>query len=169
MKTDGAGIRLLIVDDNPNFRRLLRAILSSISTAEIAEAENGAQALELLERFSPSLMLVDWCMSPMSGAEFITHVRTHPSSPNPVVPIIVVTGYAESGLSQQIRDVGADDFVVKPVSPRTVLGRILRVLQTPRPYVRVGDYMGPDRRRRTVANLSSDRRLANSRSAKVDG
>lgn len=169
MRADGAGLKLLIIDDNPNFRRLLRAILSSFSTAEIVEADGGPSALQIMESFTPSLILVDWRMTPMSGAEFVSYIRTNPNSPNPVVPIIVVTGYAESGLAHQIRDVGANDFVVKPVSPRTVLGRILRVLQTPRPYVRAGDYVGPNRRRHIAQTLSEDRRGDKSRSAKVDG
>lgn len=169
MMTGKGEVRILVVDDDPNFRRLMRAILSAISTAEIAEAGDGHQALQVMRDFAPTLILVDWHMQPMGGAEFISHIRTHTDSPNPLVPIVVVTGHAESGLATQIRDVGADDFVVKPVSPRTVLGRILRVLQAPRLYVRSGDYMGPDRRRRTQENLPNDRRRPDGLSAKVDG
>ena len=158
MMTGKGEVRILVVDDDPNFRRLMRAILSAISTAEIAEAGDGHQALQVMRDFAPTLILVDWHMQPMGGAEFNSHIRTHTDSPNPLVPIVVVTGHAESGLATQIRDVGADDFVVKPVSPRTVLG-----------YVRSGDYMGPDRRRRTQENLPNDRRRPDGLSAKVDG
>lgn len=169
MGADQGRIRILIVDDNPNFRRLLGAILSAIPTADVAEASNGDEALEVLRSFIPSIILVDWRMHGMDGAEFIRYVRSNPDSPNPLVPIVVVTGYPEGGLAQQIRDVGADDFVVKPVSPRALLGRILRVLQSSRPYVRAGNYVGPDRRRKTESEVPEERRKRESLSAKVHG
>jgi CheY-like chemotaxis protein len=158
MGREGAPLRVLVVDDNENFRRLVASILKSATVSEVLEARDGAEAVEMLANTCPHLALVDWRMGPMGGADFVSYVRTHPDSPNPCMPVIVLTGYTHDGLAQEVREVGADDFVAKPISPRTLMGRIMRVLQSPRPYVRGGGYLGPDRRRHRSGPIEYERR-----------
>lgn len=158
MGQEGAPLRVLVVDDNENFRRLVVSILKSAAVTEVLEARDGAEAIEVMSAACPHLALVDWRMGQVSGAEFVSYVRTHPESPNPCMPVIVLTGYTHDGLAQEVREVGADDFVAKPISPRILMGRMMRVLQSPRPYVRGGGYLGPDRRRHRGGLIDHERR-----------
>jgi CheY-like chemotaxis protein len=154
----GAQLKVLVVDSNENFRRLVISILRSASVSKVVEASSGAEAVELMDNFAPNLALVDWRDGPMEGGEFVSYVRNHPNSPSPFMPIIVLTGYSHDGLAQEVRAFGADDFVAKPISPRILLGRMMRAIQAPRPYVRGGNYLGPDRRNRQTAGVSDERR-----------
>ena len=82
-----------------------------------------------------------------SGLDFVIRVRTAEDSPNPYVPIIMLTGHADKEHVMAARDAGVHEFLAKPVSPRNVYGRLISVLNNSRSFVRVGDYFGPDRRR----------------------
>jgi CheY-like chemotaxis protein len=158
MAQGGAQFKVLVVDSNASFRRLVASILRSASVAEVIEASNGSEAFELISTYEPNLAFVDWHVEPMGGTEFVTYIRTSPQSPNPFMPVIVLTGYSYDGLAQEVRAIGADDFVAKPISPRILLGRMMRAIQSPRPYVRGGRYLGPDRRRSHKNPVATDRR-----------
>jgi len=87
-------------------------------------------------------------MSPVDGVEFTRLVSNAGDSPNPFLPIIMLTGHAERARVEEARDSGVTEFVVKPVTARSVLDRLNAVIMRPRPFVRTADYFGPDRRRR---------------------
>ncbi len=94
------------------------------------------------------MAIVDFQMSPIDGVEFTRLVRNAADSPNPFLPIIMLTGHAAKARVEEARDAGVTEFVVKPVTARAVLDRINAVILRPRPFVRTGEYFGPDRRRR---------------------
>ena len=108
---------------------------------------------------------VDWEMPPDSGLDFVKRIRLAEDSPNPYVPIIMLTGNNEKGHVMAARDAGIHEFLAKPVSPRSVYGRLLSVLHSPRPFVRVGGYFGPDRRRRDTGFEGGDKREADRKPA----
>ena len=87
-------------------------------------------------------------MSPIDGVEFTRLVRNATDSPNPFLPIIMLTGHAERVRVMECRDAGVTEFVVKPVTARAVLDRLNNVIFKPRAFVRTSEYFGPDRRRR---------------------
>ncbi len=74
-------------------------------------------------------------------------VRTGKDSPNPFVPIIMTTAYADKQRVMEARDVGITEFIAKPLSAKTLMGRITAVIEHPRAFVRSARYFGPDRRR----------------------
>ncbi len=80
--------RVLIVDDNPDDRRLMRDYLQA-GRAEIEMARNGKEALEILERFTPDLMVVDLVMPVMDGATLLRELRSDPRLID--LPVVVVT------------------------------------------------------------------------------
>ena len=124
-----ATIKALVVDDEPLARDGIRLLLAEHPDVELAgEAGNGAEALRLVDRVRPDLMLIDVQMPQMSGLELAAHVAaTHPQPP----AFIFVTAYDEFALGAF--DVHALDYVLKPIDEarfaeairraRTLIGR----------------------------------------------
>lgn len=116
---EGRRLNVLIVEDNINFRRLLRTILTSIHVHDVMESEDGESALDLLRTYPADLVLLDWKMEPMDGLAFMHRLRQGPDSPNPTVPVIMVSGYTDAALIAQARDVGVNEFLAKPISAKS--------------------------------------------------
>ena len=108
-------------------------------------------------------------MQPLDGIDFVRLLRNSPDSPNPMVPVIIVSGHSTAGKVGEARDAGANEFLVKPVTARGVIDRIQRVIENPRAFVRAEDYFGPDRRRRDDENYKGPRRRASDKVAEKAG
>lgn len=139
---------VLVVDDQPFTRLLVRRILRAIGIRHIIEAEDGATALAQLHEHAVDLAIVDWEMEPVDGLKFVDRVRTPDASPHPYLPIIMLTAHTEAERVREARDAGVNDIIAKPVSVETMYKRILSIIERPRPFVRSARYFGPDRRRR---------------------
>lgn len=144
-------LKALIVEDNAHMRALLRALLGGLGVAEVFEAQDGAKALEVLEAIAPDFVLTDLTMTPVDGIAFTREVRNSVASPNPFVPIIMVTGHTERARVLAARDAGVTEFLAKPVTARSLFLRIVEIVDRPRPFVRADAYFGPDRRRHNGA------------------
>lgn len=153
-------IKFLVVEDNGFMRQIIRRILASMGAKDVKEAEDGADALKLLRLFSPDIVITDWMMDPIDGIELTRMVRTAKDSKNPFIPIIMLTAHSEMSRITQARDSGVNEFVIKPISVKSLFARVQAVIERPRPYVKVGDYFGPDRRRKQVKTGGQDRRLS---------
>jgi two-component system, chemotaxis family, chemotaxis protein CheY len=141
-------LKILVVDDNQHMRKLVVTILQAFGTIQIYEAADGETALIIMRDAAPDVVLLDWQMEGMSGLDFIRTVRTGPDSPNPFVPIIMLTGHTHIDHVRMARDAGANEFLAKPVSVKAILSRLASVIEHPRPFVRTKTYFGPCRRRR---------------------
>ncbi|WEK58473.1 MAG: response regulator [Candidatus Brevundimonas phytovorans] len=138
---------VLLADDNPNMRSIVFAMLKSIGVTRLREVSDGSAALEALNARPADLAIVDFKMLPVDGVTFTQLVRTAPDSPNPYLPIIMMTGHSEKRRVAQARDAGVTEFLVKPVTPLALLTRIQAVIMHPREFIRTDSYFGPDRRR----------------------
>jgi DNA-binding NtrC family response regulator len=98
--------------------------------------------------------MTDLAMQPLDGIDFVRLIRNSKDSPNPMVPVIMITGHSTTRRVAEARDVGVTEFLSKPVTARGVIERINRVVENPRPFVRTGDYFGPDRRRRQAPDYT---------------
>jgi CheY-like chemotaxis protein len=96
------------------------------------------------------LILAYMAMAPMDGIAFTRHLRTSENSPNPFVPIIMITGHTERYRVEAARDAGVTEFLAKPLTPTNLYARIAEIVGRPRSFVRTGGYFGPDRRRKTM-------------------
>ncbi|MCH7937373.1 MAG: response regulator [Proteobacteria bacterium] len=143
-------VRVLIVDDQDFIRSLLRHILNVLGCKQITDAADGHTAWELIQDNAPDLLIVDWEMQPMSGLELVQKVRHDKGSPDKFLPIIMITAHSERPRIITARDSGVNEFVMKPVSARTLFSRLNAVIEHPRRFVRTGEYFGPDRRRKRV-------------------
>jgi two-component system, chemotaxis family, chemotaxis protein CheY len=143
-------LRILVVDDNQHMRKLVVTILQAFGCTQIVEAVDGEHAWSCLPDANPDVILLDWQMSGMTGLEFVRKIRTDPDSPNPFVPVIMLTGHTHIDHVRMARDAGANEFLAKPVSVKAVLSRLMAVIEHPRPFVRSKLYFGPCRRRRAM-------------------
>jgi two-component system chemotaxis response regulator CheY len=138
---------VLVIDDNPFMRTLIRGILAHIGVKAIHDAADGITGLELVRTLAPTLVLVDWEMPMLTGAEFVRTVRSPATFPLPDVPIIMVTGHGERWRVLQALQLGVNEFLVKPVSANSMLERMVSIVANPRPIVQLGSYYGPQPRR----------------------
>ncbi len=151
-------LRVLVVDDNVHMRRLVTTILNAFGVGSIFEASSGEAAWDLVCEHNPDVIVLDWVMEGMSGIDLIKMIRANPQSPNPFVPVIMLTGHTSMEHVQGARDAGANEFIAKPVSVKTMMSRLSSVIEHPRPYVRTKAYFGPCRRRRNQDHAGGERR-----------
>ena len=141
-------LKFLLVDDNAHMRALLTELLKALGCREIHEAADGADGLQALRSHAIDIVITDLAMEPLDGVEFVRLLRNSPDSPNPLIPVIMVTGHATAHRVAEARDVGVNEFLAKPITASGVIGRIGRVIEHNRDFIRTEDYFGPDRRRR---------------------
>lgn len=144
--TSLSDLHLLIVDDNAQMRHVLRCLLRAGGINNVSEAETGEAALEAMRASPIDLILLDWKMAPIDGLAFTRMVRGNESSPNPYVPILMLTAHTEASRVAAARDAGVSGFVKKPISARLLFDRISFALTDTRMFVRAPDFFGPDRR-----------------------
>lgn len=162
-------LRALIVEDSVQMRTLLKSLLKSLELKEIHEASDGDEAFDALSKTCPDLILSDLNMKPVNGLEFTRRVRNDPASPCRHVPIIMITGHTDRRYIEAARDAGVSEILAKPINPHNLVSRIVEVIERPRPFVRSGDFFGPDRRRRSdEAYEGPERRAEDALGAKVD-
>jgi CheY-like chemotaxis protein len=152
LRIDFNRLRFLVVDDNTHMRRIVRTLLHSFGAREVYEAEDGASGLEAFTHFAPDIIITDWAMPIFDGLELTQMIRQPGANANPYVPIIMLTGHSEKKRVTSARDAGVTEFMAKPISAKALYQRILKVVANPRPFIKTGDYFGPDRRRSASAN-----------------
>lgn len=142
------GPTTLVVEDHPHMRGILRPLLRhALRTDLILDARDGMQALELMKNHSIDLMLVDLVLPTLSGGELIQLVRRSADSRNPTVPILVLSAHSTEAMARMARDAGANAFLAKPITADRLFRSLRWVLMDERPFIRSGNFCGPDRRR----------------------
>ena len=147
-------IRVVIVDDRHLMRKVIRALLTSIGVEQIFEAGDGVSGLEAICTVVPHVVLLDWDMPSMSGAEFVRKVRSPGTFPQPNVPIVVLTGHSESACVAEAERLGVHDYLVKPVFGQALSRCLVSVMAKPRPFVQIGDYYGPEPRKLSAVHAA---------------
>jgi CheY-like chemotaxis protein len=115
--------RVLLVDDDASVRDLLRATLPVGEGFELVEAHDGSAALKAVEAAAPDLILLDWSMPGLSGADVLERLRAAGHR----VPVVVLTARAEPSRRQLADELGADSFLTKPFSPLELLEVVERL------------------------------------------
>jgi two-component system, chemotaxis family, chemotaxis protein CheY len=151
-------LRVLLVDDSADMRALMRGILGGLGVRDVVEAADAEACFAAMRGTPPDLAFVDWLMEPVDGLELTRRIRNDANSPNVYLPIVMVTGHSEPERVKAARDAGVTEFLVKPVSSRSVFQRLVAIIEQPRPFVRTPTYFGPDRRRQNKPFDGPDRR-----------
>lgn len=117
--------RVLIIDDDPDIRDVLDLSLSEHYT--IIAASNGREGLEMVKAKNPDLIITDYNMPVMNGTEFCRQLRHDILLRH--LPVIMLTGKGETKDMVTGIEAGADDYLVKPFDPETLLARIRMILK----------------------------------------
>jgi CheY-like chemotaxis protein len=121
-------VHVLIVDDNRQMRLLVRCLLRAGGLINISEAETAAQAIEAMRERQVDLVIVDWMMQPVDGLSFTRMMRADSASPNPYMPILMLTAHTEASRVAAARDAGVTGFIKKPISARLLFDRVASAL-----------------------------------------
>jgi DNA-binding response OmpR family regulator len=138
-----ASLKVLIVDDEPYMRKVVRTMLLAIGVKFVIEADDGMSGLDAIRKHMPSIVIVDWEMPLIDGAQFVRMVRSPMDFPAPDVPIIMLSGHGDRWRVIEAARVGAHEYLLKPVSTKTLLDRIVTILTVPRPFITLDGYYGP--------------------------
>jgi two-component system alkaline phosphatase synthesis response regulator PhoP len=118
--------KIMVVDDNQQNLELLQAYLEDLNCVTIP-AYDGQEALNLINKQMPDLILLDIMMPKMSGFEVCRRVKGSPKTKN--IPIIMVTALNEFGDIERAVEAGTDDFISKPINKIELLTRVKTMLK----------------------------------------
>ena len=153
------GRKILIVDDEPAIRDMLRVALE-MAEFQVMEASNAREAHALITDEKPDLVLLDWMMPGTSGIELARRLKR--DEVTTALPIILLTAKGEEDNKIQGLEVGADDYITKPFSPRELVARLKAVLRRTDPQSTAatitvqGLCLDPASHRVTIHNQSVD-------------
>ena len=141
-------LHVLVVEDVIYTQNLIKMILQGLGVGRISLVKDGAEGLQVLRIQPVDIVFCDIRMEVLDGLEMVKMIRTAKGSPNPYVPIIMVTGCTKFADVMAACNAGATEFLAKPIFPAAIYSRIAHVINHPRPFVKTKDYCGPDRRRK---------------------
>jgi DNA-binding response OmpR family regulator len=125
-------------------------MLNAIGVKTVFEAPDGVTGLESIRQNNPDLVIVDWEMPMIDGAQFVRLVRTPGEFPMPDIPIIMLSGHGDRWRVVEAARIGAHEYLLKPVSTKALHDRIIAIIARPRPTVTLDGYYGPLPRRLVV-------------------
>lgn len=108
---DKRKVRVLIVDDEVHIRSLIRLIVTSLGAEVVAEAGDGAQALELYKAFSPDMVMLDINMPKMDGVSVLKEIMVL----NPKTLVVMLTSLNTVDVVKECLDLGARNYILKNV------------------------------------------------------
>ncbi|MDB2683038.1 response regulator [Alphaproteobacteria bacterium] len=156
--------KIFIVDDMKPMLELTKTVLTIFGFETIITEEDPNRAYETICKENPDLIITDWLMEPINGLELTEKIRKNPLSPNPYVPILMMTGFSSRLHVENARDIGVTEFIVKPFSAKDLYTRIVQIVEKPRQFIDAEGFFGPDRRRRSDDGYDGSRRRENDES-----
>jgi CheY-like chemotaxis protein len=149
-------LSVLVVDDNQYMRKMVRNLLVNCGIKDIYEAADGIAALDIIRTVVPDVVILDWEMPLLSGAELVRIVRSPGVFPMPDIPFIMLTGHCERWRVVEAVRLGVNEYLTKPVSAKAIYDRLVSIMAQPRPSVQLGDYYGPEPRKLLSASIDDD-------------
>jgi two-component system chemotaxis response regulator CheY len=117
---------ILIVDDSPTMRRIIKNTLERLGHKESVEAGNGKEALQQLKEYPINFVITDWNMPEMNGLEFVTELRA--TSEFESLPVLMITTRGMKDDVLQAVQAGVNNYIVKPFTPETLEQKIQKLL-----------------------------------------
>jgi len=121
----GAGRCVLLVEDEDTLRRVMKDLLER-EGYRVAEARDGVQALDEVDRHAPDVIMLDLNLPGLDGYGVLERLRTRPATSH--IPVIVLTAKGDEDNEVRVFQLGADDFLTKPFRARALSARLERVL-----------------------------------------
>ena len=148
----------LVIDDNAHMIQIVRSMLLGFGISRTYESRDAAEAFSITQNEMIDFIIVDYQMPILDGLEFTQLVRTGKDSPNPFIPIILLTAHTERSKIFAARDAGITEICAKPINAQQLWEKLTAVVNTPRPFVKASHYFRPDRRRRDNGPPKEERR-----------
>lgn len=120
-------IKVLVVDDFPTMRRIVKNLLKQLGFENIEEAENGEDAYRKLKSGDFGLVVSDWNMPVMEGIELLKKVRSDPQLKD--IPFLMVTAEAEKEKVIEAIKAGVDNYIVKPFTGEVLKEKLEKIAQ----------------------------------------
>jgi len=136
-------VRVIIHDTMREWSRMLTVELGAMGLKKVHEARTPRDLLLALKNGKYDVVITHW------DRKLITFIRQNKASPNPEIPIILVTSGVEKQMILEARDLGCNEIVAKPASTGQIYKHIKTVIQQHRKFVCADKFIGPDRRRST--------------------
>ena len=133
-------MNVLVVDDNRHMVHLVCQLLHALGVKRTISALDGAEAFTQLRTNTIDIIVADYNMAPIDGLEFVKLLRPANDSPNPYVPIVMLTGHTDSRSVRAARDSGITEFLAKPISAKNLYLRLLNLIDNPSPFIRARSY-----------------------------
>jgi DNA-binding response OmpR family regulator len=124
--THGAApLKVLLVDDEDSLRKVMKDLLER-DGYNVAEARDGVQALDQVDRVGPDIIVLDLNLPGLDGYGVLSHLRSRPATAG--IPVIVLTAKGDEDNEVRVFELGADDFLTKPFRARALSARLEAVL-----------------------------------------
>ena len=143
---DLSHLDVLIVDSNPHMLTILRTALHELGIVKLRDVNDPDKAFQMFKGQQADLIFSNWAPG-HDELKFLNQIRDPDKSPNPFVPIIIVTAYCEQANVIAARDLGMTEFLAAPVSVKSIYQHICSVLNDGRLFIKETKFFGPDRRR----------------------
>jgi CheY-like chemotaxis protein len=139
-------ISVLLADGNPQALDILSQVVVGFGVRTPTKCGTGVEAQDVLKRTTFDLVICDAHLPKLNGYELIRWLRREGPEANRCAPVIIVAGHTRRSDVLMARDCGANFTIVKPLTPKTILERILWVAREDRLFIESDSYAGPDRR-----------------------
>lgn len=123
---DLAAQTILVIDDQAFVRTIVRSMLEQLGVTSVLEACDGTEAINIVNKHLPDIIICDVQMRPTDGFDFVRMLRSLPQSAK--VPVVMLTAHADSATVKKARELDIDDFISKPVLPTTLGQTLTQVL-----------------------------------------
>lgn len=138
--------RILLLDDHPEGGNILAQICMGFGARRFFRCNTSKEAQDLVNESELHMILVNANLRESPAFDFIDWLRRSNIQPNSFTPVVLITGHTQRSQVEKARDCGANIVLAKPVSPQSMLERIIWIAREKRPFVNSGTYIGPDRR-----------------------
>lgn len=149
---------VLIADPSAHMASLIAVMLRSIGRRDIREAYDAGRAMIELKRRPFDIIVIDDALDGMDGVAFTRQLRAATDCQNRLIPVIMMSAAPDAKRIADARDAGVTEFLRKPFAANHLQSRLTAIAAHPRGFIEAREYVGPDRRRKTVDVGEKDRR-----------
>jgi two-component system chemotaxis response regulator CheY len=138
-------LRILIIENHALTRRLLGEILRGFGAQQVSFTRDVPGAMDLIYSEDFDIVILDFFLGDLDGADFAKHIRYDENCRNRQVPILLITGQPDHKKVMRVMEAGINTMLAKPIAPNDLYKRIHALLSNPKLFVISNDYVGPIR------------------------
>jgi CheY-like chemotaxis protein len=142
--------RILIADHDRKMAEVLQKILRDIGLSNVIYVTTGRDALKFLQQEEFDMLITEWDIEPLDGINLISTLRHSEDPYFAMLPILMLTARATAEDVVMARDIGVNEFLIKPYTSKMLFNRLEHIIDFPRQFIVTETFTGPDRRRREV-------------------